>query len=555
MKKLILFILFVAIATISNAATNNAATYSNVIPLPQSINLQKNAQPFVLDSQTEIRVANGNDDMTRIAGFLKQYVKDMTKLELGINNASKGGKAILLSLNSKDKTIPAEGYVIKVSKKNILIKGSTAAGVFYGVQTLRKSLPILKQAGQVELPAVSITDQPRFKYRGMMLDCARHFFSADFVKKYIDIIALHNMNRFHWHLTDDQGWRVIVEKYPKLTEIGSMRSSTVLGHNSDVQDGVPYGGYYTDAEIRDIVKYAADRFITIIPEIDMPGHQMSALASYPELGCTGGPYVTGQYWGVYKDVLCAGNPKTYDFVKAVLDKICDLFPSEYINIGGDECPRDRWEKCPKCQALIAQQHLTAKDGKSSEALLQGYFTHQVQKYLESKGRKIIGWDELLDCDVDSSATILSWRGPEQGAKAAKLNHDAIMAPTAYNYFDYYQTKDTGTEPFSIGGFVDVAKVYSLEPIASNLTKEESKHIIGVQANLWTEYVTVPSHVEYMVLPRMAALSEVQWLQPENKNFDAFKNRLTSFRHIYELYGLTYARHLWPEEFRKTAKDY
>lgn len=554
---MIKILLTTLIATLVINGYAASATYNNVVPLPRSISYQKNAQAFVMDTETEIRFDNDNIDLCRIAKYLQQYVKDMTKLNLAV--AEKGIKiskpCILLSVSGRDKDIPDEGYVINVNKKGIVVKGSTAAGVFYGVQTLRKSLPILDSVGLVEFPAVTITDCPRFKYRGMMLDCSRHFFTADFVKKYIDLLALHNMNRFHWHLTDDQGWRIVVEKYPKLAEVGSQRSSTVLGHNSDVLDGVPYGGYYTDDEIRDIVKYAADRFITIIPEIDMPGHMMSALASYPELGCTGGPYTTGQYWGIYKDVLCAGNEKTYDFVKAVLDKVCSLFPGKYIHIGGDECPRERWEKCPKCQAVITRQHLTATDGKSSEALLQGYFTHRVQSYLESKGRKIIGWDELLGCDVDSTATIMSWRGPEPGAKAAELNHDVIMAPNSYAYFDYYQTKDTGTEPPAIGGFVDVARVYSLEPVAPQLTIDARKHIIGVQANLWTEYISVPNQVEYMVLPRMAALSEVQWMQPESKDFDAFKLRLNSLRNIYELNGLTYARHLWPEEFRDKAKQY
>lgn len=555
MIKLLLIALLAMISLNGKAAS--MADYENVVPLPLSISYAKDAKPFVLSSQSVISISGDNADVKRVAGFLQQYVKDMTKLSLPVATQPKkaGKSAIRLSLNVKDKNIPAEGYVITVDKNGVVVKGSTPAGIFYGVQTLRKSLPIVSDEEAVELPAVTITDHPRFSYRGMMLDCCRHFWPVSFVKQYIDILALHNINRFHWHLTDDQGWRISVEKYPKLTQVGSMRSSTVLGHNSDVLDGVPYGGYYTDDEIRDVVKYAADRFITIIPEVEMPGHMLAALASYPELGCTGGPYVTGQYWGIYKDILCAGNEKTYDFVKAVLDKVCSLFPGEIIHIGGDECPRERWENCPKCQAAITRLHLTPANGQTKEALLQGYFTHRVQEYLKSKGKRIIGWDELLECGVDSTADIMSWRGTEPGAKAAAQNHDVVMVPTDFAYFDYYQTKDIANEPPSIGGFVDVAKVYSLEPVASELDKETSKHILGVQANLWTEYITVPNQVEYMVLPRMAALCEVQWLQPENKDFEAFKKRLSSFRHIYELYGLTYARQLWPEEFRQKAKQY
>lgn len=576
-----LTLLLSATIMLLTANANSVADYSHVVPQPASVNLNSKAKPFVLDSSTVIATVQGNADMVRNAGFLRQYIKDMTGIDVSLkkkeerimkkmaygnhkaqtSSTKSQSSVISLELTAKG-GIPHEGYVITVSNKGVSIKGSTPAGVFYGIQTLRKSLPVsdpqtstLNPQLSVELPAVTITDAPRFAYRGMMLDCSRHFFTADFVKQYIDLIALHNMNRFHWHLTDDQGWRLPVEKYPKLIEVGSRRRATVMGNNSEVLDGVPYGGYYTDEEIRDVVKYAADRYITIIPEVDMPGHMMAALASYPELGCTGGPYETGMYWGVYKDVLCAGNSRTYDFVKAVIDKLCSLFPGQYIHIGGDECPKVRWEKCPKCQAVITSEHLKAHDGKSSEALLQGYFTHQVQAYVSGKGKRIIGWDELLGCDVDTSATIMSWRGAGPGAEAALLGHDVIMSPTTNCYFDYYQAKEHVGEPLAIGGFIDVAKVYGFEPVASRLTQQSARHILGVQANLWAEYISNPAQVEYMVLPRMAALSEVQWMQPEAKDFNAFKERLTSFRHIYELYGLTYAHHLWQDEFRKAAKQY
>ncbi|MBB1551821.1 MAG: beta-N-acetylhexosaminidase [Prevotella sp.] len=523
------------------------ADYAQVIPQPRSVNMQKGA-PFLLQSSTIITYTAGND-MQRNATFLSQWINELTGVKLGVQATKGKAKSVIsLVIDAKAKDINnTEGYAINITNKGIVVRGKTAAGVFYGCQTLRKTMPAMKNAdgtAVIEMPAVAITDEPRFEYRGMHLDCSRHFYKASFVKQYIDMIALHNMNRFHWHLTDDQGWRFAVDKYPKLATIASQRNGTMLGHCPNVIDHTPYGGYYTDEEIKDIIKYAADRYITIIPEVDMPGHMMAVLAAYPELGCTGGPYETAMRWGIFEDILCAGNPKSYEFLEAVLDKVCDLFPSRYIHIGGDEAPRTRWEKCPKCQAIIAKEGIVAKDGHSKEALLQGYLTHKVQAYLEAKGRQIIGWDELLGCDVDTTATIMSWRGSEPGAKGAKLGHDVIMTPMPHCYFDFYQTKDIRNEPVAIGNFLDVAKVYAMQPIADGLSPEAAKHIIGVQANVWTEYITCPEYVEYMILPRMAALAEVQWMPESQKNFDAFKKRITSFRSIYDHYGWTVAPHLW-----------
>ena len=523
------------------------ADYAQVIPQPRSVNMQKGA-PFLLQSSTVITYTAGND-MQRNATFLSQWINELTGVKLGVQATKGKAKSVIsLVIDPKAKDINnTEGYAINITNKGIVVRGKTAAGVFYGCQTLRKTMPALKNAdgtAVIEMPAVAITDEPRFEYRGMHLDCSRHFYKASFVKQYIDMIALHNMNRFHWHLTDDQGWRFAVDKYPKLATIASQRNGTMLGHCPNVIDHTPYGGYYTDEEIKDIIKYAADRYITIIPEVDMPGHMMAVLAAYPELGCTGGPYETAMRWGIFEDILCAGNPKSYEFLEAVLDKVCDLFPSRYIHIGGDEAPRTRWEKCPKCQAIIAKEGIVAKGGHSKEALLQGYLTHKVQAYLEAKGRRIIGWDELLGCDVDTTATIMSWRGSEPGAKGAKLGHDVIMTPMPHCYFDFYQTKDIRNEPVAIGNFLDVAKVYAMQPVADGLSPEAAKHIIGVQANVWTEYITCPEYVEYMILPRMAALAEVQWMPESQKNFDAFKKRITSFRSIYDHYGWTVAPHLW-----------
>lgn len=549
------FLLSLLMMVIAAASAAPKADYAKVVPVPDKIVPNAKGGSYELAASTRIYYTSGQADMARNAQFLAQYIKDMTKLSLtpaAVKGKGKDGISLVLAPKAK---LAPEAYEISVDRKGVTIIGKTAAGVFYGIQTLRKSLPVLQSAGTVELPAARVEAAPRFGYRGMMLDCSRHFFPVKFVKEYIDLIALHNMNRLHWHISDDQGWRFSVPGYPKLTEVGSKRAQTVLGHNSEVEDGTPYGGYYTDDEIRDIVKYAAERYITIVPEVDMPGHMMAALASYPELGCTGGPYKTGEYWGVYRDILCAGNEKVYSFIKDVLNHVCDLFPGQYIHIGGDESPRVRWEHCPKCQAMIAKLGLKDKDGQAKEALLQGYFANRVQKYLETKGRRVIGWDELLGCDVDTSATIMSWRGAEPGAKGAALGHDVIMSPSTSLYFDHYQSKNTGEEPMAIGGFSDVKNVYNAEPVAPELDAKAKAHIIGVQANLWTEYIASPNYAEYMVLPRMAALSEVQWLQPSEKNYDAFVKRTDSLRHIYELYGYTYAHHLWPDEFRKEAKKY
>ena len=473
-----------------------------------------------------------------------EYIQEMTQISVSSTVQDKKNVKGNISLSLNTKIANPEGYTITVDKKGVNIAGATPAAVFLGIQTLRKSLPIVKGETSVSLPFVNISDAPRFSYRGMHLDCARHFFPVQVVKDYIDMIALHGMNKFHWHITEDQGWRIEIKKWPKLTTVGAWRSGTVIGRNSILDDGIPHGGFYTQEECREIVKYAADRYITIIPEIDMPGHMLGALAAYPELGCTGGPYEVEHRWGVFADILCAGKEKTFQFVQDVLDEVIDIFPSEYIHIGGDESPRSRWKECPLCQKRIQDEGIKAENGQSKEDRLQGYFTKRVEKYLASKGKRIIGWDELLGCDVDQSATIMSWRGAEPGAKGAKLGHDVIMTPNAALYFDYYQTKDTWSEPLSIGGCSTVEDVYKFEPVAADLTPEQSKHILGAQANLWGEYAVYPTFVQYQVLPRMAALAEVQWLQPQDKNFEEFKERVTRLREIYRLHHWTVAPHLW-----------
>ena len=538
---MVLLAAFMSFAGVMAANDNRVADY-NVIPLPQEVTLtQKGA--FVLTGATPIVYPEGDEQLKNDAQFLSDYIADVTALRLTTTSA-KVKNAITLRLNKKVQS--KEGYVITVDKKGVVIEGATAAGVFYGVQTLRKSIPVDKSLTEVTLPGVVLKDAPRFGYRGVMLDCARHYFPVKFVKQFIDLIAMHNMNVFHWHLTDDQGWRIEVKKYPDLAKIGSVREKTVLGHNSDVFDDTPYGGYYTQEEAREIVKYAADRFITVIPEIDMPGHMIAALAAYPDMGCTGGPYKVCQIWGVMPDVLCLGNEKTYQFCEDVLSEMMDIFPSEYIHLGGDETPNVRWKECPKCKALMAKENLTP--GK-----LQGYFTNRIEKFVNSKGRRIIGWDEILDGDINQSATIMSWRGTAPGARGAKMGHDVIMSPSSHVYFDYYQTRQGESqweEPLLIGGNLPIERTYSLEPVPEGADAETASHIIGVQGNLWTEYIAGPSLAEYQVLPRMGALSEVQWRPQGQKDFENYKVRQTKMLKLYDAYGLVYAKHMWKRDKKK-----
>ena len=509
-----------------------------VVPLPSEINDIKSAD-FRLTGDCLVNYPMGNRDMERNATMLSDYIEEMTGMHLSIH-PTLGTKDsignITLLIDSKMEN--DEGYRITVKAREIEIAGRTPAGVFQGIQVLRKSLPV-GTTDKVLMPSAQVAANPRFGYRGMHLDCVRHFFPVETVKRYIDIMALHGMNRLHWHLTDDQGWRIEIKKYPLLTEVGGWRKGTVLGHNSPVNDGIYYGGFYSQEEIKDIVQYAADRFITIIPEIDMPGHMLGALTAYPELGCTGGPYEVWCKWGVTDDILCVGKDRTIQFVKEVLDEVMQLFPSEYIHIGGDESPRVRWQECPMCQQRIQELGIKAKGKQSAEALLQGWFTTQIQKYLSHYGKRIIGWDELLDCDVDNTATIMSWRGAEPGAKGAMLGYDVIMTPVGPLYFDYYQTSSTWNEPTAFGGCNTLKKVYDFEPVAEELPIDKRQHIIGVQANLWTEYITCEPQIQYQVLPRMAALAELQWLQPENKNYADFKARLPRLVEIYKMYGWTY----------------
>ena len=550
--------MLVAVHAIVFAASAQTADYG-VVPMPQRIEMQR-GDPFVLDADVQILAGEG---LQQEALFLQVYLKELNGLSLPI--AQKRQKKVnYIELTLSPKVAEPEGYVLTVNKKGITIAGESAAGVFYGIQTLRKSLFADSIVYSQNLPAVRISDAPRFSWRGMHLDCSRHFWSVDFVKKFIDLLALHNMNVFHWHLTDDQGWRIEIKKWPRLTTVGSQRSGTIIGTNSDLDDGIPYGGYYTQAELREVVAYAAARHITIVPEIDMPGHMLAALAAYPELGCTGGPYQVGHYWGVYKDVLCVGNPRVYEFVQDVLTEVMDIFPSKVIHIGGDETPSEKWQYCKKCNEIYIKKTLEGRvagqvegdsDGPRTmpeypyeemvRSVLQPYFTNKVFNILASKGRRALGWDEILD-GAPQDAMIMSWRGTAPGAKAAEAGHDVVMTPTTHCYFDYQQVEDTQFEPSRCGGFIPIERVYSLDPAPESLSVEARSHILGTQANLWSEYMINEQMVEYQALPRMSALAEVQWTQPERKDYKAFLQRLTRFTSLFECYHYTYAKHLWPD---------
>ncbi len=472
---------------------------------------------FELNADCNLQIDQNNEDEVRISGFFNDYLQEMYGFKMNINSE---GKKVVLKIISQ-LNLGKEGYLMKVSPESIVITASDPNGLFYGIQSLKQLLPLETANNSLSVPCVDIKDKPRFAWRGNMLDVGRHFFPVSFIKKYIDILAMYKINTFHWHLTEDQGWRIEIKKYPLLTEISHWRDETMVGHYNSGQgmDGIGYGGFYTQDQCREIVKYAAERYITVVPEIEMPGHSSAALAAYPNLGCTGGPYKVKGTWGVHKDVYCAGKEETFKFLQDVLDEVMDIFPSEFIHIGGDECPKDAWEKCPDCQKRIKDE------GLENEHVLQSWFITRIDKYLSSKGRRLIGWDEILEGGLAPEASVMSWRGIKGGIEAAKQHHDVVMSPTTHMYIDHYQSEDKDNEPLAIGGFLPVEKVYSYEPIPEELSAEEAKYIMGVQSNLWTEYVATTKKAEYMLLPRLQAEAEVAWTSPELKDFSDFEKRL------------------------------
>lgn len=526
------FRLYAVIATLfivpSLYSQNSSGNASGIIPKP--VSLKTNNGTFRIDRNTVIVADEGNRDA---ADFFNKYLEDYYGFNLNTAESAQKNYIRFSSRTFVKAPENKEHYTFTSTSKGVDITGDSYDGTFRGTQTLIQLLPPAK-ATSLSIPQVSIDDQPRLGYRGLMLDVGRHFFGVDYVKRFIDYIALHKMNTFHWHLTEDQGWRIEITKYPKLTEVGAYRDGTIIGHHPGTgNDNIRYGGFYTQEEIKDVLEYAKKRHITVVPEIEMPGHAGAALASYSYLGCTGGPYEVSQTWGVHKDVYCAGNDSVFTFLEGVLDEVMELFPSEYIHIGGDECPKDAWKVCPKCQKRIKEL------GLKDEHELQSYFIQRIEKYVNSKGKKIIGWDEILEGGLAPNATVMSWRGEKGGIEAAKQDHDVIMTPTTYVYFDYAQQKNE--DSLVIGGYLPIEKVYGYEPVPQVLNDAQKKRILGGQANVWTEYMSNPRKVEYMIFPRVAALSEVLWSPAKSRNWDDFKKRLPLQLKRYDLWGTNYSR--------------
>ena len=543
MKKT-LIILSVLLAAAA-CAPKNLQTI-NVVPYPNEVQI-KSGEFCVAGADVKYDAAADERTKALIEAFAQQ-LSLVTGAESAVSEDN-GEIAFIL-----DAEMPHEAYTLNVTKNGIEVKASSLNGFNYAIQTIKQMLPV-EIFGKVAaadkewtLPCVKINDAPRFGYRGLHMDVSRHFFDMDEVKRYLDIMEVHKLNTLHWHITDDQGWRLEIKKYPRLTEVGAVRKQTLVGHlfDSEVYDGTPYGEgcYFTQDQVREILDYAAGKGITVIPEIDLPGHMLAALAAYPELGCTGGPYDVWGKWGVADDVLCVGKEKTMQFLEDVLTEVCELFPAEYVHIGGDECPKVRWEKCPHCQAKIAELGLKDDDRFQAEHYLQGYVTSRMEKFLAEKGKKLIGWDEILEGELAPNATVMSWRGVAGGLQAVRMGHDAIMTPNTFFYLDYYQSLDKENEPLAIGGYLPVEKCYSYEPTVEGMTEEEKAHILGVQANLWTEYIATPDHLHYMLLPRLAALAEVQWCQPEVKSWERFLDSADEFCGIYDIMGYKYGDHLF-----------
>ncbi len=516
----------------------------NIIPIPSVLNIEEGQ--FVLTTDTAISFDNG---FKASAEFLKTYLSNSFQIKIKNEQSTN-----TISFKKDTLLSKAEGYKIKITPQSIIISAANDKGAFYAVQTLRQLLPEMIENGTFKAEKASIScliieDEPEYQYRGMHLDVSRHMYSVNFIKKYIDALALLKMNTFHWHLTDDQGWRVEIKRYPELNTIGSYRNETLIGHYNDTPhqfDGKKYGGFYTQKEIKDIVKYAQDRHITIIPEIEMPGHSQAVIAAYPKLGCTLNPVEVATKWGVFEEIYCT-RESTFTFLENVLDEVLELFPSENIHIGGDEAPKTRWKTCSECQKRMKTE------GLKNEQELQSYFIRRIEKYLNNKGRQIIGWDEILEGGLAPNATVMSWRGIEGAVTAAKEKHKVIMTPTSHSYFDYYQS-DNENEPLAIGGFLPLEKVYHFNPMPEALNKEEQQYILGAQGNVWTEYMPTEDKVEYMVFPRLLAMSEVVWSKNENKNYSGFISRLESFNKRLEALDIKYASHLYEVEGELNSKN-
>lgn len=545
---LIVFFIILYLCSCNTTKQKRVTGEIALIPKPEKIEVLNGE--MILNEDVKIYCSPDNTELKNIAQQFIDKFKKVSGITFSITENRFESNVIEFKLDSALTNLNNEGYNLIINNHKVEISATHPAGVFYGVQTLCQLLPPeiqLENNKNVNwsLPNIKITDNPRFKWRGMHLDVCRHFMPKDFIFKYIDYLAMHKMNTFHWHLTEDQGWRIEIKKYPKLTEISAWRDETLVGHYSDQPhkfDGKKHGGFYTQKDIKEIVKYARNRYITVVPEIEMPGHSVAALAAYPELSCTGGPFEVLKIWGISEEVYCAGKEETFEFLQNVLDEVIELFPSEYIHIGGDECPKKRWTECPDCQKRIKKERLT------DEHELQSYFIKRIEKYLNKKGKRIIGWDEILEGGLAPEATVMSWRGAQGGIEAANQGHDVIMSPTSYCYFDYYQG-DKKYEPLAIGGYLPLSKVYQFEPVSDEISKEKQKHILGGQANVWTEYMPDEKQVEYMVFPRIAAMAEVLWSKKENRNWNDFMERLPYMLKRYDIKDINYSKSAYQLSFK------
>ena len=487
-----------------------------------------------LTPETGIRVVD--PDARGVAELLAHRLRASTGFAFPVGEGEDGLR-LLLDAGLED-TLGREGYRLACGERDATLTAAAPAGLFYACQTLLQLFPPAIDAAEPvadvawRAPRVSIEDWPRFEWRGLMLDSARHFFPVEFVKRYVDLLARHKMNRFHWHLTEDQGWRIEVRAHPRLTEVGARRAQTPIPSDRARGDGRPYAGHYTQEEIRDVVAYARERFVTVVPEIEMPGHSLAALAVYPELSCTGGPFEVGTRWGVYEDVYCAGKEETFAFLESVLDEVAELFPGPFVHVGGDECPKSRWEDCADCQARIEAE------GLADEHELQAYFIERIERHVNARGKRLIGWDEILEGHLAPNATVMSWRGVAGGLAAARLGHDVVMSPNSHCYFDYYQARDTESEPPAIGGHLPLERVYAFDPTAE-LDEEAAGHVLGAQGNLWTEYVPDAGQAEYMVYPRAVALAERAWSAADARDFEEFRRRLARHLERLERLGVNY----------------
>ena len=530
------------ICVVAAGLSGACSTPRNPSVIPQPVQMEVGRGIFDLDADTRIVLTNPTNEVQQLTESWARPIRATSGFNLQLVDTPSDAPSNTITLRlSPDASHPAEGYHLDVKSDAVTVEAKTPAGLFYGLQTLTQLLSADHSSGW-SVPVVQIVDAPRFAYRGMHLDVGRHFFPVAFVKKYIDLLAMYKMNKFHWHLTEDQGWRIEIKKYPKLTEIGAYRKETVVGKNFErfdrpyVGDGQPHGGFYTQDEVREVVAYARARYIDVIPEIEMPGHATAALAAYPELACTDGPFDVPTTWGIFEDVFCP-KEETFQFLEDVLTEVIALFPSQYIHIGGDEVPKVRWK-----ESELAQEVIT-REGLADEEELQSYFIKRIEAFLQAQGRRLIGWDEILEGGLAPDATVMSWRGMEGGIEAARQGHDVIMTPTSHTYFDYYQG-DPVQEPLAIRGLTPLEKVYGFEPVPETLSAEEAAHILGAQGNVWTEYMATTDYVEYMVFPRMLALAEVVWSPQELRNWEDFVQRLQAQLQHLDTLGVNYRQ---PEE--------